>query len=287
MVRPLAIIIDCNAVCHAAKYATRKMMLRGSTTSIIYGFMQRLASWMEQTEPDTVVFAWDAPTNKDNRREIFSGYKDRPKSTDEREVWIDDVAFPQFETIKTEILPHLGFENIFELHGLEADDTIASITMNNSGFRFVIFSSDHDLFQLITPNCSMYDIGRKILIDEDDFIVRYGITPDQWSSVKAIAGCASDSVPGIGNVGEKTAISYLLGKLDENNFRHKLIEANEDIVMRNFKLVALPFEGTPTITIKNGIQVELKDFMDFCNKYRMNSFMKGKGLERWRTVLHM
>jgi len=197
-----------------------------------------------------VAFYFDS--SKSKRREVYAGYKadrevKRASETDEmklrRQQMYDQVsALPK-------LLHQMGCQNIFGQTGYEADDLIASTVYNNPLENFVIISRDEDLLQLLSPSVCVHDVVTKEPYTVDDFWKEYEISPAQWASVKAWAGCASDNVEGLPGVGEKTAIKYLRGKLADTSSKYKLFVENLDVYNRNIELVRLPLKGVNEIKL--------------------------------------
>jgi DNA polymerase-1 len=120
---------------------------------------------------------------------------------------------PQFPVIK-EILEAMGIA-IFEMEGYEADDlmgTLASMA-EKQGLRTLVVTGDRDAFQLIDENTQVLYTKRGITeIERYDLGAlkdRYGLTPAQFIDMKGLMGAASDNIPGIPGVGEKTALKLL------------------------------------------------------------------------------
>jgi len=91
--------------------------------------------------------------------------------------------------------------------------------------------------------------------------------------VKAMAGCKSDKVAGICNVGEKTAIKYLNGNLKSTTKAYKDIKDSKDLIESNMKLVDLPMEGTGKFRL-NKDRMDLPAFMKLCEDYGFQSFLR-------------
>ena len=94
-----------------------------------------------------------------------------------------------------------------EQEGFEADDIIATYARQaaEAGGEVVIVSSDKDLMQLIEHGVSMLDTMKNKEINEPEVIEKFGVTPDKVVDVQALAGDATDNVPGVPGIGIKTA----------------------------------------------------------------------------------
>ena len=246
--RPL-LIIDCNYLCHRARFSTGPLSYKGQATGVIFGFLNQLFTIGKETIPKNIIFTWDSRQSK--RKRILPEYKGNRKKQDDDSEEDLEATFRQFHMLRKELLPNLGFKNNWRQVGYEADDLIAEICFTRPEEQIVIASSDNDLLQLLTKQVSIYNLGRKAFYTEQKFIEEYGIKPSQWVEVKKIAGCSSDNVPGIPGVGEKTAIKYLKGELKSNTKTFQKIQQGANVIIRNDKLVKLPFQGTKIDDIKD------------------------------------
>jgi len=280
------IIIDSNAICHRAKHSMKGsgLSFNDLRTDIIYSFLGQILTISEELDTPRVIFVWDSKRNF--RKEKYDWYKDRQPIDDPEMEEINKAVFPQFSRIRTSIVPELGFKNNYIKTGLEADDLIASIVMNNKGYHFIVASRDHDLFQLL-DYCDMYDFQTKKYRTKDTFTKKWGITPAQWGEVKAIAGCNSDTVPGVFRVGDKTAASYLAGTLKKTNKTYQSIISNKPLIERNRGVVKLPYENTPVIKVKNKWKLEISNFYNVFEKYGMQSFLMSDSIYRWQKAFNL
>ena len=253
-------------------------------TDVIYSFLAQVLSISEELESHRVVFVWDSKRNF--RKEKYNWYKLRPPIDDPEMEEINKVVFPQFTRIRKMIVPKLGFKNNYIKTGLEADDLIASIVMNNKNYHFVVASRDHDLFQLL-DHCDMYDFQTKKYRTKESFMKKWGITPSQWSEVKAIAGCNSDTVPGVFRVGDKTAAAYLAGTLKKTNKTYQAIISNKELICRNRQLVRLPYDNTPVVKVRNKWKLDFSDFYGVFEEYGMKSFLMSDSIYRWQKAFNL
>ena len=158
----------------------------------------------------------------------------------------------------------LGFQTC-NAYGYEADDCIA-VNVNYLSprlRRIVILSSDQDLFQLLGGNVLMAKPIGGALIGQEGVVKETGVTPDKIAEFKALAGCKSDDIPGVTDIGEKTAVEYLTGKPTTAR-RKALIEAAEaDGSLAMWRLLTkLPFP-TWTISTEKGTVVYPQPFVCF------------------------
>ena len=272
------IILDCNYMCHAAKHSN-DLNHYGVDTGVIYGFMSRMLFLAKHFDDGDFVFCWDSLKSRRTHRHPFYKLNRKTKVYTEEEQALNESADRQFEILRTEILPYLGFRNIWMKTGFEGDDLIARAVEwaeENGELPPVIVSADHDLLQLV-DRASLYKPTNRMLITMDGFVEEWGIHPKEWATVKAIAGCQTDNVPGIRGVGEKTAVKYLLNQLKSDSAKYQAIMAGfDEVFSRNLWLVTLPLEGTPKMVVERETGLCWSCFIEVCEKYGFKSFLNAK-----------
>lgn len=276
--------VDCHNILHAAKHRGKKWALSGVRTGLVYLFMKKLVSLGEIIGPDIVVFAWDS--KKSYREGISRIYKSarHNKERTEAERRVDEISYPQFDVVRDELLPMLGFRNNFLQEGYEADDIVASVALVEGLVRrreVVIVSNDSDLFQTLSPWCRLYNHIHRSYMTEEMFREKWGLEPELWPGVKAIAGDDGDTVPGCKGIGEKTAAKFLRGELKTSSAYYRKIEQFLDDIPLNLKLVTLPLEGTPEYELSRD-SLSREGFIEACNKYNMPSLLSD--YDRWVRV---
>jgi DNA polymerase-1 len=200
------VILDGNSLANRAFYALPPLTSAdGRPTNVLHGFLTMLFRLEQEQHPDYWVAAFDK-TKATVRIEQFSGYKAQRKETPE-------ALRPQFDYLK-EILAELDV-SVLELAGYEADDLIAMVTKQAEaqGMEIQIYTGDRDAFQLISPRTTIFltkkgisDVER---YDEHTLWERYQLRPYQIIDLKGLMGDASDNIPGVPSVGEKTALKLL------------------------------------------------------------------------------
>lgn len=200
------IIIDGHSLMYRAFYALPSLMNKdGLHTSVIYGFVNMINKLIEQYNPKYLAIAFDtkAPTF---RHEQFEEYKIQ------RLKMPEDMS-EQIPYLK-QILDAMRIERV-ELDGYEADDIIGTLSgiSDKKGIHTLIVTGDRDTFQLISSKVHVL-ITRKGISETEEFdreklIAQYSITPEQVVELKGLMGDASDNIPGVPGIGEKTALSLL------------------------------------------------------------------------------
>lgn len=286
----MPLLIDSHAICHRMKHTLKDMSYDDMATGVIYGFFTEIRKLIKQFNTKEVIFTWDSKTSK--RKVVYPNYKNRaPKDLSPKEKHLNEAAYGQINILREVILPNLGVACSYHAEGYEADDLLASIIENNRN-DFIIVSSDNDLYQLLSPTTVIFNIQTKKLYYAANFIADYLLfPPSQWSAIKALAGCKSDTVEGIEGVGEKTAIKYLKDSLKVGSKAYMAIESEigKEIYKRNLPLVKLPYEGTPKIKLPKEISLSLclDYFLDVCDKYNFSSFTKKESLKEWKQTLNL
>lgn len=232
------LIVDCHNLARRAQYTTGHL-----SNGVIFGFLREVAALNERFSPRSFSFCFDSEGSI--RRQTCKTYKqkragrldDLPPQDRQKEMRF----FEQINRLQDTILPQTGFRNIFIQDGYEADDLIASVCHNNDAY-FTISSSDQDLYQLLSPSVEIWNPLTRTRFNIHAFHRKYGIEPEQWIDVKAIAGCSGDNVIGVKGVGEITAIKYLKEECSPT-IRQK-IEDEAERIHDNRLLVRLPFPGT-------------------------------------------
>ncbi|WP_103667792.1 DNA polymerase I [Pseudanabaena sp. BC1403] len=209
---PTFLLVDGHSLAFRAFYAFGKQPeggLRTSTgipTSICFGFLKALIEMLDREKPAAVAIAFDlaVPTF---RHEIDDTYKANRSETPESFI-------PDMQNLQR-VLAAMNLPAITQA-GFEADDVLGTLSQAASaeGYTVKILSGDRDLFQLIDidKRISVLNIGQKDKIVEyhaDQVKERLGVLPTQVVDYKALCGDASDNIPGVRGIGEKTAIKLI------------------------------------------------------------------------------
>lgn len=232
------VLVDGNNLLFRSYYATAYTgnIMRnrdGFPTNGLYGFVNMINKIVAEENPKYMMVAFDI--GKTFRHEKYKDYKGGRRETPEDLK----VQFP----IAKKILTAMGIKYL-ECEGYEADDIIGTISSwcdKDPEYEALIVSSDKDLLQLISEETVVKLLKPKdyIMMDEATFIQTYGFEPIKMIDLKALMGDASDNIPGVKGIGEKTAIKLLTqyGSLDgiyenidniKGSTHEKLVTGNED-----------------------------------------------------------
>ncbi|MBI4396315.1 MAG: DNA polymerase I, partial [Elusimicrobia bacterium] len=235
-------LIDGHAYIHRAYHALPPLAnSRGEPVQAIYGFVRALLKILRENKPDFIAVCFDssAPTF---RHKAFIDYKAHRKPADE------DLKF-QLPLAK-DLVEAWGLPSLV-MPGFEADDLIATLVRKGEekGLRVVIVTGDKDALQLVANNVTVLNEHKGIVFTEEEVVKKYGLRPDQLVDYFALTGDASDNVPGVPGVGEKTAVQILgkYGSLDKalaeakdiNGVLGEKLRKHRDLAIMSRELVTL------------------------------------------------
>lgn len=202
------VLIDGNSIVNRAFYGVPELTNKeGLHTNAIYGFLNILLKVMEEEAPTHLMVAFDmkAPTFRHEMYEAYKGTR-KPMAEELRE---------QIPVLK-EVLASMGIP-MKEQEGIEADDILGTMARAGEaqGFEVSVVSGDRDMLQLATDRIKIRipkTKGGKTTVEDyhsAQVIEKYGVTPSQIIDLKGLMGDASDNIPGVPGVGEKTAVKIL------------------------------------------------------------------------------
>ncbi len=265
------IVIDSNSVIHRAYHALPPLTTKkGELVNAVYGFLLVFLKAVKDFRPDFIaaVFDFPAPTF---RHEKYKEYKAKRPPTPKE-------IYQQIPKVK-EVLEALNV-SVFEKQGFEGDDligTIAFLSSKKPGLRAnldaglvsprpapskrsgavaeqitfsietIVLSGDMDTLQLVDSKTKVYLLkkGVKDIVLYDENLVKeklQGLTSGQILDLKALKGDASDNIPGVTGIGEKTAISLLLNFKSLENLYEELKENSEKAKILKPKLKEILFK---------------------------------------------
>lgn len=224
------LLIDGNSIMNRAFYALMNVgMFRaqdGTYTNAVFGFLNIFFKAIEDYNPEYIAVAFDKG-KKTIRHQKYKEYKaGRHKTPDE--------LISQMPIIK-EIISAMNIP-YYEMDDYEADDILGTLAKNLSSDKnkVYILTGDRDYFQLIDDNINIIypktTKGRSFqeLWNLEKIKEEYsGLTPDDLIEVKALMGDASDNIPGVRGIGEKTAVKLILeyGNIDD---LYKAVDEDKD-----------------------------------------------------------
>ena len=205
--KPILVLIDGHAVVFRAFYAFPPLTTsEGELVNAVYGFTRIVLKVIRDLHPEYIAVSFDMakPTF---RHTAFAGYKAQRKE-------VPSELLGQLGRVH-EVVQALNIP-IFEIGGYEADDIIGTIATKAAGksLKTIIVTGDRDAYQLVKDGIVTVYMPPRGNDDakeyaEEDVKEKMGIGPDQIIDYKALAGDASDNIPGVAGVGPKTATTLL------------------------------------------------------------------------------
>jgi 5'-3' exonuclease len=187
----------------------------GTPVNAVRGFIDAIARVITEFRPDELVACWDFDWRPAFRVELVPSYKAHRVAADDvaqlAEEIPDDLAVQ--EPVMAAVLAAVGITRIGAT-GFEADDVIAQLARDHTG-PVDIISGDRDLFQLVNgtgPVRVVYTAKgmNNLQLATDDWLLdKYGVPGHQYADLAILRGDASDGLPGVAGVGEKTAASLV------------------------------------------------------------------------------
>ncbi|WP_286924595.1 MULTISPECIES: DNA polymerase I [Lysinibacillus] len=264
MTKEKLLLLDGNSLAYRAFFALPLLTNdSGIHTNAVYGFTTMLQRILEEEQPTKILVAFDAGKTT-FRHETFTEYKGGRQKT-------PPELSEQFPYLR-KLIDAYGIKQ-YELELYEADDIIGTLAKEASSqdIDVIIVSGDRDLTQLATEQVTVYITKKGITEIEKNTPAyieeKYGLTPSQIIDMKGLMGDASDNIPGVPGVGEKTAVKLLkehgsveslykaMDTLKASKMKEKLV-ANEEQAIMSKKLATIftdaPIEVALTDLAYNG-----------------------------------
>ncbi len=274
------VLIDGHSILNRAFYGIPNLTnSEGTHTNAILGFLNILFKILDEEKPEylTVAFDVNQPTFRHN---MYEQYKGTRKSMPEE--------LREQVPIMKEVLRAMGV-TIVEKAGYEADDILGTIakTCEKEGIVVSLVSGDRDLLQLATEKIKIRIPKTKLSGTEvenyntQDVVDKYGVTPKQFIDLKGLMGDASDNIPGVPGIGEKTA-TKIISMYDsiENAYEHvdEITPNKAKLSLKeNYDLAVL---SKTLATIKTDCEIDFSvDNAAIGNLYNEDSFVLFKKLE--------
>jgi DNA polymerase-1 len=195
-------LIDISSYFYRAFHAIRGLATsKGLPTNATYGVTNMLLKVLKERQPHYLALVFDSKGPTQRHRD-FPDYKAQRPGMPEELV----IQLPYIQKIIDGFrLPALRQE------GFEADDLICTLVhrARQQGFRVEIISGDKDLLPLVQAGVDMWDPMKEVRYDPAAIREKYGLTPAELVEVRALAGDASDNIPGVPGIGEKTALKLI------------------------------------------------------------------------------
>ena len=285
------LILDGNSIVNRAFYGVRMLNAPdGMPTNGVYGFLSILRKLLDEEKPEAVCVAFDlkAPTFRHLR---YEGYKAQRKGMPEELA----VQMP----ILKQVLDAMGILRL-ELEGFEADDLLGTVAAKceNNGWECRIVTGDKDSFQLISETTHVCHVksrmGQTTTTEYTPELLfeEYGFEPKCIIDLKALMGDASDNIPGVPGVGEKTAMALVqkykhletiyaeLDTLDVKEGMRKKLREGKDSAFLSFELATIHTDAPIEFSPEDAVWHEdyRPELYDLFKKLGFNKFIEKWGI---------
>ncbi len=265
-------VLDGNSIVNRAYYGIRPLTTReGLYTHAVYGFVTTLQRLLDEEQPEALCVTFDRrePTF---RHQSYEGYKAQRKGMPEE--------LAQQMPVLKEVLDAMSIPR-YELAGYEADDLIGTISRRceAEGWDCVVVTGDKDSLQLVDDHTKVKLVSTRMGqtttkdMTPETFREVYGFDPIHMIDLKALMGDASDNIPGVPGIGEKTAMALvqkygdiaeiyrLLPDIDAKPAAIKKLEAGRDMAEMSYRLATIitdaPLPFDPAENLRQPVKPEL------------------------------
>lgn len=282
------LLVDGSSIFYPGFHKYRRLVRSdGLAVGGVYGLTQALIKLLSQMErggypPTHIAVCWESPSRRYWRHDIYPEYKANRAIAKAR----DGSDIRAQSPYVTEALEAFGIKSL-AIDGLEADDIIATYAdlALAVGTNVTIASVDKDLLQLVRPGVIITDKGK--IITEEVVICEYGLMPRQIPHLLALAGDASDGIPGIPSIGTARAKAMLQEFGDINGIYDnlktytphtvRLLEKHRSQVWIFHQLIHLRPRYDLVATDLHALEVEVPppdQIIRFCNKMEFPSLVR-------------
>ena len=232
----------------------------------IYGFLNTITYFVKRLEPTHMIIAFDKGRSK-RRRDLYPDYKANRERRRQKKLqqnlkenpdFLDDFS-PQRDIVYSLMDAANICFRIYE--GVEADDIISKISIDfaDQFDEVIIVSLDHDMMQLIRPNVYVIKpslgLSKNIqeeIINYEDILKKYDLTPDRLPELWALSGDFSDNIKGAKNIGPAKAAKLMktYGTLENILNNDEYIKTQRASVELAYKLIKLDnLEEFPSVSM--------------------------------------
>jgi len=281
--KPRLFLIDSFALAYRSHYAFIKNPLLTSTglhTSVLFGYLSQIFRILEEEKPSHLAIVKDlsGPTF---RHQFYSSYKAQRKPMPE-ELREQLPALDRFF--------HLAQIPVLSQEGFEADDIMASLALHakDNGFEVFILTKDKDLMQIVDDQIKLYESGSRrdppLIRGPKEVEEKFGVPPAQMGDLLALMGDSADNIPGVPQVGPKTALGLIktfgnitnlyknIHKVDKASLREKLHTYREQLQLSQ-KLVQLATQVPIPVPLE-ALQVHppvLSEISEYLKEWELHS----------------
>ena len=249
-------LVDGSSYIYRAYYAIRNLSSpTGHPTNAIYGFTQMLLKLLRDYKPRYMAVVFDVGRTT-FRTKLYPDYKaNRAETPDDLKVQMGPIR----DMTRAFNIP------VLELADFEADDIIGYLAERFSvnGGNVMVVTGDKDLMQIVTDKVALLDTMKDKISRVADVIERFGVEPGRVADILGLAGDASDNIPGVPGIGEKTAIKLLgeFGSLDNLLERCEEVKGKNREKLREFRDQALLSRHLATIERNVPLEININELL--------------------------
>ncbi len=255
------LIIDGTNAFYRSYIVNPTIAKNGQPIGGVIGFLKSLQKMIRETKPDQVVVCWDGAGGSQRRRSINKNYKEGRKAVRLNRSNIDLEPGDESQNRIEQMYRLMEYINCLPVAQLmnestEADDLISIACKEYRDWQKVIVSSDKDFFQLLDDTTILYRPIQKVIFNKKLLMEKFGIHPNNFALVRAIAGDKSDNLPGISGAGIKTVAKRFPFLSDEKDYTtkelvdfckqvdkplkfHQNVIKGEKVILDNYRIMQL------------------------------------------------
>lgn len=231
----------------------------GNAINAVKGYLETLNRLKNLYSPEIIIHALDEAWRPKWRTDLLPEYKAH-RVLEDNEEEVDDDLERQIELLPS-ILQTLGMQSI-GIRNYEADDVLASIAKKNG--NTIIVSGDRDLFQTIDDKRKIYVhlLGKDggILFDRKEIIKRFGLDVNSYLDFAVLKGDASDGLPGVKGIGEKTALN-IIKEFDNITNLISTFDKSKKLTLRQKQTISdsIPYlrKAYKVVKLENNLKIKL------------------------------
>lgn len=294
------LVVDALNMFIRAYIVDPSLSTNGQPIGGIKGTIKIMQTLVRLTTPDEIVVVWDGPDGSNKRKSIDKNYKQgrAPLRLNRAVNNLTDIEIVENKMWQqTRVIEYFNEMPIVQvmIPKIEADDVISYVTRMKyyDGWQKVIASNDKDFYQLCDDETVVYRPTGGDLMNKTRIINEIGVHPRNMAVARAIAGDASDNLPGIKGAGlgsVKKRLSFLASEKDytineiiefcENansklKFYINMIEGKE-IIAHNYKMMQL-YSPLMSVQSKDFVKNAIENFECTFNKTSIIKLMREDG----------
>ena len=290
------IIIDALNMFLRSYVVSPHMDRKGNRVGGTIGFLKSLQKVSRDFNADEIIVAWDGHEGSQRKRSVNKDYKGgrKPVRFNRRMIELppdQEQANKGYQQIR--LMEYLNHMPVIQLVAdfTEADDIIAHVINHNKykDWHKTIISSDKDFFQLCREDVSIYRPIQKKVMTKDSIINEFKIHPNNFALARAMAGDASDNLPGIKGAGLKTIAKRFPYLVREDEYEvadiirdcamqgkklkiHENIQTGETLIKNNYKIMQLYYPNIRPLN-RQLITKSVNDFEPFFDKIKFTQML--------------